>query len=348
MLRGVAQAQKEAIEKGIYLQIAIANDDDDEQQAGKIAEQLGKKSGILGVIGHYSSSVAIVTRPIYQSNSLVLVSPSSTSVDLSGKENFYRTSSNDAVAGKAIAGYLNEKNKSNPQKVVIFWSKDNSFSESLKKEAEKGLGSDKVVKYKKDNSEIFDLVSKTFNAENALNEAKKQGVTAIILIPSSEQTKNAYDVIKANTDPNLTIIGADTLHTPETIENVQKSVAKEGFRVTVPWHPFDNKEFSESAKEVWKLGKTGDVNWLTATTYDATLVLTEAIRKNPSNPSREVVKEVISEPGFIVKGGATGDIKFEGSDRINPPATLVKVLPNCPPNPGYRFAPVDFVQDCVP
>lgn len=342
MLRGVAQAQDEAIQKGIYLQVAITNDANNPKQAPEIAEQLGKNKDILGVIGHYSSSITKVALPKYQANGLVLVSPASTSVRLSGQKNLYRTVPDDAAAGKAIAENL--KNKSNLQKVAIFWSKDEPFSESLKGEAEKGLGSDKVINYNIENSEIFNLASDNFNAENALNEAKKQEVTAIILIPDGGQTKaltNAYDVIQANKDPNLIIIGGDTLYKSRTIENVEKNAAKDKLIVAVSWHPLNNEQFSKSAEKLWR---TKNVNWLTATTYDATLVLTEAIKQDPS---REGVNKVISAADFKVNQGATGEIRFNGSDRANPQITLVKVLPNCQAGSGYRFVPDDYSKNCV-
>lgn len=342
MLRGVAQAQNRAIEEGIYLQIAIVNDTNNREKVPEIAEQLGKSKDILGVIGHYSSSITKVALPKYQANELVLVSPASTSVKLSGENNFYRTVPDDAAAGKAIAEKL--KNQPNLQKVAIFWSKNEQFSESLKGEAEKGLGSQNVVNYNIENSEIFNLASNQFNAENALNEAKKQEVTAIILIPDGGQTKaltNAYAVIQAaNKDPNLIIIGADTLYNSRTIENVEKNAAKNQLLVAVSWHPLNNKQFSKFAEKLWR---TKNVNWLTATTYDATLVLTEAIKQEPS---REGIKKIISADDFKLNQGATGEIRFNRSDRANPQITLVKVLPNCKAE-GHRFVPDNYGKDCV-
>ncbi len=345
MLRGVAQAQDEAIkEKGIYLQVAIANDANNIKKAPEIAEQIGKNKGVLGVIGHYYSSITEIALPKYQDNGLTLVSPASTSLKLSGQKNLYRIAPDDGATGLAIAENL--KNQPNPQITAIFWSQGEAFSESLKGEVERNLGIDRVVNYNIENSEIFNLASDNFNVENALNEAKKQKVTAIILIPDGGQTKaltNAYAVIKANKDPNLIIIGGDTLYNSRTIENVEKNAAKNPLLVAVSWHPLNNEQFSKSAEKLWR---TKDVSWLTATAYDATLVLTEAIKQNPS-PSREGVKKIISGADFKVQQGATGKIRFNGSDRADPQSTLVKILPSCQSGTGYRFVPVNYSKNCI-
>jgi eukaryotic-like serine/threonine-protein kinase len=339
ILRGVAQAQDEVIKKGIYLQVVIANDQNNKDEASKIADQLGKNQKNLGVIGHYSSSVTKAALPKYQANGLVLVSPASTSVELSNQANFYRTVPDDAAPAKAIVENLT--NQPNLQKVAIFWSQGENFSESLKSKAEYNLQQKNVNQV--ENSEIFNLRSDNFNAKNALSEAKKQRVTAIILIPDAGVSKsltNAYEVIKANTDPNLTIIGADTLYNSKTTEIVgknvvEKNVARDKFVVAVSWHRFNNKQFSEPAEKLWR----GKVSSLTATAYDATLVLTEAIKKNPS---REGIKNVISKPDFRVSGGATGDIRFNGSDRANLKSTLLKVLPYCQQELHNDFVPVNY------
>lgn len=344
MLRGIAQAQNKAIDgkEKTYLLVAIANDANRKDKASEIAEELGKNKGILGVIGHYSSSIVEAALPKYQNHQLPLVSPASTSVNLSGEKYLYRIAPSDAVAGKSIANYLNERPN---QKVAILWSRDESFSESLKTKVEEGLTSDTInINNIIEKDEVFNLGSDNFDVQNALNEARKQGVTAIILIPDGGQTEalsNAYNVIQDNIDPNLIMIGADTLYTNKTITYVKENVARDKFLVAVGWHPSKNKNFSKSAKMLWS---TKNVSWLTATAYDATLVLIEAIKQKPS---REGVNQVISATGFKVSQTATGEIRFDGSDRDNPEFVLLEVLPNCTPGLNHLFFPEEYQAECA-
>ncbi len=345
MLRGVAQAQYIVLERNegkIYLQVAIANDANDKNKAPEIAEQLSENKSILGVVGHYSSNIVKQVLPKYQQNGLALVSPASTSVELSGQKNLYRIAPNDAVAGRDIALFMNSWQK--PQKIAIFWSRGESFSESLKSEAEKGLADDnEIINNRVPNREIFNLASNNFNAQKALDEARKQGVTAILLIPDGGQSKalsNAYEIIQANKDPNLNLVGADTLYRSKTITDVGIKAAINQLVVAVAWHPFDNKTFSQNAESFWK---TRNVSWLTATAYDATHVLAEV---TDDDPNREGVNQILSGDNFKFRRGATGEIRFNGSERANPKVTLVKVLAYCQGD-GYSFVPVVFKNKCI-
>ncbi len=345
MLRGVAQAQYIVLERKrdqIYLQVAIANDANDKNKAPEIAEQLSENKGILGVVGHYSSSIVKEVLPKYQQNGLALVSPASTSVELSGEKNLYRIAPNDAVAGRNIAQFINSWQK--PQKIAIFWSRGESFSESFKGEAEKALKNDnEIINNRVLNSEIFNLASNNFNAQIALNEARKQGVTAILMIPDGGQKKalsNAYKIIQANKDRNLKLVGADTLYRFQTITDVGNKAAINQLAAAAVWHPFDNKTFTKNADIFWK---TRRISWLTATAYDATRVLAEV---TDEDPSREGVNQIISGDSFKFRRGATGEIRFNGSERANSKVTLVKVLFYCEGD-GYSFVPMVFKNKCI-
>ncbi|MEM7555892.1 MAG: ABC transporter substrate-binding protein [Cyanobacteria bacterium P01_A01_bin.84] len=341
MLRGVAQAQYLAIKRRIYLKVAIANDANDKNKAPEIAEQLGKNKGILGVVGHYSSSIVKEVLPKYQQNGLALVSPASTSVGLSGEKNLYRIAPSDAVAGRDIGEFMSSWQK--PQKVGIFWSRGESFSESLKSEVERNLGDNKTINDSVPDREIFNLASNSFNAEKALNEAKKQGMSAIVLIPDGGQTKalsNAYKIIQANQDPKMHFLAADTLYRSKTITDVGEKAARNQLKVAVAWHPFNNKQFSKNADSFWK---TSNVSWLTATAYDATRVLAQTVREDPT---RKGVNQILSNNDFKSARNATGKIKFNGSDRANPKVTLVKVLSKCQGS-GYGFVPINFRGECI-
>lgn len=83
ILRGVAQAQNEINAAGgiggVPLKVAIANDNNQEDGAKKIATTLVNNSQVLGVIGHWASQATLAAAPIY-TGKLVAISPISTSV----------------------------------------------------------------------------------------------------------------------------------------------------------------------------------------------------------------------------------------------------------------------------
>ncbi|MEL0591761.1 MAG: ABC transporter substrate-binding protein [Planktothrix rubescens PR223] len=125
-----------------------------------MAEELVKNPDVLGVIGHYASDVTLATGKVYQAGKLVAVSPTSTSVKLTGSSDYiFRTVPNDSVAAKALADYMQKQlNKKN---AAIFYNSQSDYSESLKSEFVKFLrqqGGEVSSKL------IFDLSDPNFNA----------------------------------------------------------------------------------------------------------------------------------------------------------------------------------------
>ena len=110
ILRGVAQAQNEINHSGginqVRLKVAIANDNNQEDQAKKIATTLVNNTEVLGVVGHWASQVTLATAPIYKSAKLVAISPITTSVKLSGLSPYiFRTVPSDYISARALANY---------------------------------------------------------------------------------------------------------------------------------------------------------------------------------------------------------------------------------------------------
>ncbi|MFN8969674.1 MAG: ABC transporter substrate-binding protein, partial [Pseudanabaena sp.] len=104
--------------------------------------------------------------------------------------------------------------------------------------------------------------------------------------------------------------------------------------LTVPWHPefLANNPFAGNAVKLWG----GDVNWRSATSYDATLAIAGGLRKNSS---REGLQQTLSSSTFELDGAA-GKITFQPSgDRANA-SILVKVSKGDRSGVGYDFVPL--------
>jgi ABC-type branched-subunit amino acid transport system substrate-binding protein len=337
LLRGVAQAQDEARQQESYFKVLIANDYNQNDQVKEIAEKLVKKPDILTVVGHYSSDRTKAALPIYEKNELVLVSPSSTSVNLRSNF-FFRTVPSDETAALRLATYLNKEAKK--KKVAVLWTHKSDYSESLKKKfISVFTTSGDVV----NDSQKFKLSNNKFNASVALGEAKKQGATAITLIPDAGTTENALnnalEVIKSDKYPDLIMVAGDSLYIERVPKEVGEMATNRHLVVAIAWHTLTspNPEFPKSARNFWG---TENVSWHTATAYDATRVLIEAIKKQPS---RKGVQQILSGNQFQVQG-ATGEIKFDGSDRADPKVALVTVVHDCQSASGYSFVPIELAN----
>ncbi|ACK69397.1 serine/threonine protein kinase [Gloeothece citriformis PCC 7424] len=346
ILRGVAQAQQyinnNNLIKDYGLQVIIADDDNKPSRAKTIAKKLGKVPKILGVIGNYPSDVTQASIPVYEQHQLVLISPTSTSEDLTNSSPFFfRTVSPDENKAKEIANYLI---KNNIQKVAVFYNADSNFSQSFKKAFERSFQGRSI--------QLFDqLKNQNFNAYQAMEEVRKQGSQAIFLIPDGRvedySFNNGLDLIVANNN-KLPLIGSDTLYSSFTL-NRRKFA--EGIVIAIPWHPLNSKdqEFPKRAEKEWK----GSVSWRTAMGYDATLTLAQALAEHPSsnfldsimiklNPKlkRIQLQKTLRHPNFKAQG-VTGEISFSQGDRQENIVQLVTLIANPCSDRDYIFVPFE-------
>ncbi len=323
---------------GKGLKVIIADDANIKSEAIKIANALVKQPDILGVVGHYASEMTVATVDIYDQNNLVVMSPASTTEELTEKHRkiFFRTSYSTRFAAQTLATYLREIGLN---KAAVLYNPGSSsgsyFTRAFKKyfqEDKKG----KIVRIRD-----FDLSTSNFNAETALKEIQQTGETAIVLAPDGQVTNSlnsAIAMIKANRDRNW-IAGIWVLYKPRTLEAAIQLKSFEKLVVSVPWHPSSsrNKQFPQQAQKLWR----GTVNTDTALAYDAAIALIKAMEMQ-QQPSREGMQKTLSNRNFSVEGG-TGTIQFgEDGDRQNPLNELVHIV-KCPKQQfGLAFVPVKY------
>jgi branched-chain amino acid transport system substrate-binding protein len=329
ILRGVAQAQNEVNSKGgingVPLKVIIANDDNNPEIAAKLAQEFVKNREILGVIGHFGSDTTITASSVYQSNGLVLISPTSTSVKLSGIGNYiFRTVPSDRFAGNSLAKYM--LTKLNKKKAAVFYNSQSDYSKSLKDVFTTtvfGEGGEIVSEY--------DLSQGNFNPAQTVLEATQKGAEVIMLAPNSATLDQALQVVQIN-QKKLPILAGDSVYQPKTLE-IGKDLSL-GMIIAVPWHILSNPNspFVKTATNLWG----GDINWRTTMAYDATEALITAISKNPT---RQGVQQALLDPNFVAKGGA-GDIRFLPSGDRNQAVQLVTVIKGDRSGFGYDFVPV--------
>lgn len=377
MLRGVAQLQtkinlgildendpilkdfpsqnfinKKAI-NGKGLKVIIANDENELSLAKQIAESLSNRSKILGIVGHYPSETTVATVDIYNQNNLVLISPGSTTNELTKypRENFLRTVFSVEQQSPAIAKFLQEKSI---KKVVGFYSEGSPFSDSFydsfKTIFTRPPFSGSLVKLNEFN------LGNNFNEREAIQELRKKEEKIIepiglILFPKAigNAQGDAIRLIKLNNNQNW-VIGSWGLRSSRTLEQIDNLQPFQKFVIAVPWDSVTspNKDFLTDAKILWS---TTSVNAITALSYDATLALTKALEK-ANTPTRINIREQLKSPDFIVTKGATGTIKFdekgdrkkfdENGDPQNPSVEFVHIVECQRGNLNFAFVPIKY------
>lgn len=330
IFRGVAQAQNQVNQSGgingIPLKVIIADDQNKPEQAQAVAQKLVSNSEVLGVIGNFSSGVTLAAGKVYGDGKLVLISPTSTAVQISGMNKFvFRTVPSDRFAGDALARYMLTNLKK--QKVAVFFNSQSDYSKSIKDvftTAVFGSGG-QVVKE-------FDLTAAGFNASQAVKESVAQGAEVIMLASSTASLDQSIQVAQANNN-SLLLLGGDDLYNSKTLQAGQQSV--EGLIIAVAWHILGNPDasFPKEATQLWG----GEVNWRSAMAFDATTALIAALGKNPT---REGVQAALASPDFKA-AGAANEIKFLPSGDRNQAIQLVKVQKGTRTGFGYDFVPVN-------
>jgi eukaryotic-like serine/threonine-protein kinase len=333
ILRGVAQAQDEAYQQGFKMKILIGDDHNSERFGQKIASELLGKD-IPAVIGHYTSDVTKPSIPVYQSGNLVLISPTSTAESLAPQgaqpnSMFFRTVPSNRLEAQALVSFLNKKQQG---KAAVFFNPHSEYSNTLAQEFIKGFqaGNQKIK------VPTFDLSHPNFNATVAIAQAEKQGETAIAVFPdgytSTNAFKNSMAIIQANQGKHW-IVSGNSLLDLETLRGMTPDIAKR-LMIVVPWHlqGAENQDFVKASHDLW--GKGADVNWRSATAYDAVMVVVSALKTHP-NLDRTMLQKVLADKAFSAKG-ATENIHFDGSNRKEQFSVLIEATPNPQPS-GERY-----------
>lgn len=330
ILRGVAQAQTEVNSQGginaIPLKIVIVNDDNKIEVGKKVAQALVQDQSILAVIGHNSSEVSIAAAPTYQARGLVMISSTSTAKELSGLGSYiFRTVPSVRFQADALSQYAVKKQ--NKKNIGICLNSTAKASQSIKEDFTAAVFAD-GAKISRVNC---DLSSPDFNADQVIQEMLNDRVDALLLSPGVEKIEKGVEVAVIARN-RLLLLADSTMYTFKTLQLGQGAIAD--MVITVPWHPefLLNNPFAGNAVKLWG----GDVNWRSATSYDATLAIAGGLRQNST---RAGLQQTLSSNTFELEGAA-GKIAFQPSgDRANP-AILVKVSKGDRAGVGYDFVPL--------
>ena len=331
LLRGMAQAQDEAIQSGVPFKIVIADDANDPERAKAIATALVQDTNVLAVVGCGTSRTSLEAAPIYQQGRLIMISPTSTTTELSkipkgaiGENYIFRTIPSDQFTGTALARYALAQGK---RKAAIYFNSQSSYSKSLMEAFSTTLSLE--------GGQMVQQID--LSQGSTLGQIK--GADMIVLLPDSETLNQAINVAQANQN-RLPILAGDAFYTIDSLK--QGGNALNGVVLPVPWHPLKsaNPSFAQTGSSLWG----GDVNWRTALSYDAMQALRAArligqVTPQMGGQGRAALDKALKASGFQAQG-ATGSISFLPSGDRNGQVVLVKVQPGKRSGTGFDFVPI--------
>ncbi|MCP6759492.1 MAG: ABC transporter substrate-binding protein [Fischerella sp. CENA71] len=347
ILRGVAQAQEEINNdpqkiNGKKLRVIIANEkdnDNDLSSTQKIAENLGSTEDILGVVGHFSSGNTGVAAAIYRVHKLVSISPTSTKVDIAkDNEYFFRIIPDNKAEAEALANYMFNNNKIASKKAAILFKQGNPFSDSLKSAFSNAVTNKGGIIFKS-----YDINQNLVGSE-VLKEVKNPGNVPVFMLANTKQ--DLPDIIynlQAEEFQSFYYLGGDTIYDPNLLKNKVKRLRN--VVIAIPWHytinSGESKKFVNDSYKLWCQPKDSEdkVTWRTATAYDATKLLIEALKENPT---RKGVKQYLSRLKNSVSydKGVTGRIKFKSNGDRAGESKLVQMVPD-------QNSPEKYVFKCI-
>jgi ABC-type branched-subunit amino acid transport system substrate-binding protein len=326
ILRGVAQAQnqfnKKGGLKGQLLEIVIANDVKDRQQAQQMFAELVKDSSILGVIGQSSSVPTKTELAAYEKANLAIISPTNTS-ELLESNVFFQTRPSNAAIAQSLAEYA--KNSLDLDRVVIFFNKS-EYSNNLKSEFIRNFQQleGKVVR-EIDLTEPQLDVKKVVQTSVFVDQAQ-----VAVLFPDTKQISTVLGIAKANdnltsshNNPNkrgLKLLGEMTLYSNIILAEGRNAV--EGLILAVPWsrETPQAKNFLNAAAKQW--GEGEKVNWAS---FDATQAFLKALSPNPKRPT---VLQRLRQVSLSPEETSGYTLRFNQNGERNGKPILLKVKDN--------------------
>jgi ABC-type branched-subunit amino acid transport system substrate-binding protein len=301
------------------LEVVIANDENNGEVAKKVAQELVKDTDILGIIGHHSSESTFTAQKIYTENEIALISPTSSSSAIKGDQ-FFRAVGSTKESAQIYVNYIKEK--LNLDKIIVFYDKDPGFSkqfknpgfsEQFKEDFQESFKSNSITKNTAMKIKIEELGSENINEifSQVLADHESKG----ILIASG--VKNNSIAIAMATKINklsvhqrekIKLLGVMTLSEQETREkggyNDKGEYNMNGMLLVRPCLvptskpvkiaseqkvKFKDSSWIDQARKRWSLD---DINWRHATSYDATIALTEAIRRSKDRSRSEIIAQL--------------------------------------------------------
>jgi len=353
ILQGVAQAQNN-LGKGKYLEVVIADDNNDEERAKNVAAELGQNRKILAVVGHYTSEVTRAAMSEYQKkdNGLIVISPTSTSArltrDFGAGGQFFRTASSTSVEGDSLAKYTKAR------RVAVFRS-EKEFSVSLAEEFIKKMGTDRIVG-------PYDLDQ---DSVNKLDQAEIKQADSIAVFPDGQTARSggfgaAINVIKKYLKQNneKEILGANSLFLWNTLNsNITEDDLKQSIVcrliIGVDWF------FSSSTQDIFSKNAAssnywgGQINFRTALANDAVQAFVAAwqpdwqrsnIQQKLLSSSNQLFRVMDTGYGEVATG--EGTVSFSPSGERNELRERILVTPDLTSGGDLTFVPLRNNADC--
>jgi branched-chain amino acid transport system substrate-binding protein len=286
---------------GRRLEILRADDQEDVDRGRMVAQDLVKNPDVVAVIGHLQSYVTVPAAATYDLAGLVLLAPTATSPELTGRgyRRVFRTTFSDEDVGHAMADYAL---KQGYRRVVIYYSRDEYGRGLANAFEERATGGQARILDRRS----YDLSGSSGGlAATEAAEAWRELDPDAVFIAGDGETGARLAVALRAAGVNAPILGGDALAIPPYLEiggaAVEGTVLPARFNPETPTPQV--REFREAFRR--RFGVEPDVG--AALGYDAVHVLVNAMARAPSVSPEAVAAALRSGPPWE---GVTGTFRL--------------------------------------
>lgn len=299
---------------GRKIQLVRADDLDSVREGRLIAQEFAENIDLTAVIGHAWSYISVPSAPIYEFNGLIMLSPSSTSPDLT-RNNFqyiFRNLASDTEVGRQLALYANSQGY---RRLLLLHADDpngRQLANVLENEA------DKLEMLIVDRQSY--TVGSVRSFRSILNGWSDLEFDAIFIAGSNPEA--AAFVAQARAAwPDVPILGSDGMDTSDLADIAGEN--GEGVIVASHYH-IDNprSEQQDFIQRFEALYGVPPDTWA-AQGYDAVYLLAYAIEQAGSTIPSEVALALHTTQGWP---GVTGPHTFADSGDVIDKPIILKIL----------------------
>ena len=263
----------------------------DDKQDGETAKKAVKDvidQGVVAIIGHMTSSMSMQTVPIINEKKVVMMSPTSTTTYLSGKDDyFFRVSNTTKTYATMMAQHL--YNNLAIRKVAVVYDLRNkayteSWLEDFRKEFEKLGGSivTSVTFHSGPEAHLYDVVKQAILPE----------VEALVISASAMDTAMLCQQMK-KMGKNITIAASEWAATEKLLE--LGGAAVEGIIVSQFFNRNSTDQVYVKFREDYNKRFGNEPGFASVNAYDAVNVVFEAMKKQKNGKLTKEILQKISK-----------------------------------------------------
>lgn len=336
MLRGIAQAQNEAMGQGQYIEVLILADGNGRDPQGnpimpQLAQTVVKNSNIKAVIGPNASDAARDAADIYDRDGLLMVTPTA----------FF-----DAFAGLGSSVYRMLPQRREFIRPLAEAVRQNRYGQGMV-----AICADRRSRDNRDIGIAFEklLQARATTIENCISDSdrpktereiitmlrglKQRNIHTLLLAPHIEYLPEAFHIAELAQDLGFQLLGTPTFYNYRLIGDPVLAQNLDGLELYVPWFP---EKATQAGKNPFVNRWKQHVTWRTAMSYDVFTIMAqglaqEALQNRQSKqlgpPTRQGLQRFFET---VNHRGITGQVKFIKGDRINdlPYGEILKIRQN--------------------